>query len=1169
MNRRLLKANSITTYDTATLWRALEASSANQQNQTVHKETARRWQRAASRLLRQNTINSITSQTDSLSRSSSGISRGTGFTGGGGEGGNALINSDGNDSNERPESNLAFVRRKCDDWLIHGLPKLAQLQNYQIQIDERDLKIEKEWQPFLSEQARSLMSESIKLQQEAIYEMLSTEVSYIRQILTMTDIFMTSVMILKSSQRGGLLNDIDMDKLFSNIQDVLNANLSFWKDILLPIKIKLEQTGCAMNPSDLKDGFIRFDIYFKSYLHYVLDQKASAEYFKQKLTKDDLFQYLIAWIEANFTNRLSFPDLTIKPLQRLTQYKLLLEAIQKRTQDNQQRNDLHEMIQKVATFVNRVNSKLHSQEQEERVRQISDRIGPFEYVSAPPEITSILQEYYRDSYSHRLDLLRDMPLYVRGYRRQIIQQGPMKMKDAKNSQDVYCYLFTDMFLITKGGKRSGATNSSSTSSSLTSISNDGQFNRGTPTTLNKILKPPIRIDRMDVREYDRRGGGSSSNNEPNTASFVALVFSEYNLIECGYLFQTNLSKQWIENIRTAKTNFQLLMEESKMKLQNAHNHSTTTTTTATTTITNSNTTSSTIHQSLPSLSSTSEISLDLPALKADGTSIDSSSTDEPIVNISVESIRRSSKIESDVFKIVEQTRRNSRTDHKNYGRYFTADGTGTHGSNPSSSLTNPSSIKSTPSTAIIKRMSWNNEPINTNNSTTIPNNELSNTNSFRSVHSSSGVSSTGSFLFSADEESSITTATSSSLPVQTSSIKNKNDDLTDELDELDGKSSSSTVIGTDDHEHLTNSILSQEQNTTSSILNSNDLNNDDMINNINSQHLVSRLSTSSTNTLIPSNNQDIIESAPSNNTHMSSPESSLRRTPYPSVKKRNQSHIHYRSGVGQQQQQQQNLFRRHRIFNENDLRCSTHNVVYDSSKANSASTSTPIRRPIIPSDDNNVIVSSFGGSGNESDYDNNQSNTDYSNLSKYFSSTSSSKRLFKIPVNNLNRFNELTRTDDLLLGDQNEIILNNNSNIHSIITNNDDNNNNNDDDDDDDDNTDDDDEDGVDKDHTEAHVELSDDNDDIDGDENTILSTIINNNPSSDNNIILSTNSRQPSSNHRPNNVTFMKPTKTTTLDDSAPSKYVGYAKDPITARKLLDIRSHLLLNTTLDATEV
>jgi hypothetical protein len=82
------------------------------------------------------------------------------------------------------------------------------------------------------------MSESIKLQQEAIYEMLSTEVSYIRQILTMTDIFMTSVRILKSSDRDGIFNDIEMDKLFS-------------------IKIKLEQTGQVMNPSELKNGFLQ------------------------------------------------------------------------------------------------------------------------------------------------------------------------------------------------------------------------------------------------------------------------------------------------------------------------------------------------------------------------------------------------------------------------------------------------------------------------------------------------------------------------------------------------------------------------------------------------------------------------------------------------------------------------------------------------------------------------------------------------------------------------------------------------------------------------------------------------------------------------------------------------------------------------------------------------
>jgi len=76
MNRRLSKANSITTYDTATLWRALEASSANHQNPTT-----RRWQRAASRLLRQHTITLIPNQTDHLLASSSGINLGTGGSG--------------------------------------------------------------------------------------------------------------------------------------------------------------------------------------------------------------------------------------------------------------------------------------------------------------------------------------------------------------------------------------------------------------------------------------------------------------------------------------------------------------------------------------------------------------------------------------------------------------------------------------------------------------------------------------------------------------------------------------------------------------------------------------------------------------------------------------------------------------------------------------------------------------------------------------------------------------------------------------------------------------------------------------------------------------------------------------------------------------------------------
>jgi hypothetical protein len=54
-------------------------------------------------------------------------------------------------------------------------------------------------------------------------------------------------------------------------------------------------------------------------------------------------------------------------------------------------------------------------------------------------------------------------------------------------------------------------------------------------------------------------------------------------------------------------------------------------------------------------------------------------------------------------------------------------------------------------------------------------------------------------------------------------------------------------------------------------------------------------------------------------------------------------------------------------------------------------------------------------------------------------------------------------------------------------------------------------------------------------------------------------------SSNRPNLITSIHPTAT--LDDSAPPSFLAFHRDPLITRRLLDIRSHLLLNTTLDAT--
>ena len=89
---------------------------------------------------------------------------------------------------------------------------------------------------------------------------------------------------------------------------------------------------------------------------------------------------------------------------------------------------------------------------------------------------------------------------------------------------------------------------------------------------------------------------------------------------------------------------------------------------------------------------------------------------------------------------------------------------------------------SSSSAAILKRMSWNNEQINRENRFII-NYKIH----FESVHSSSGVSSTGSFLFSTDEDSSITTTSSSIPSIVPSTVIEK--------DDTNSASDNQTIIG--------------------------------------------------------------------------------------------------------------------------------------------------------------------------------------------------------------------------------------------------------------------------------------------------------------------------------------------------------------------------------------
>ena len=70
----------------------------------------------------------------------------------------------------------------------------------------------------------------------------------------------------------------------------------------------------------------------------------------------------------------------VRPMQRLTKYALLLKAILKKTEDEDQQETLKAMAKKVEAFVSHVNSHLRQRQENERLKTIIARIDSYEPV---------------------------------------------------------------------------------------------------------------------------------------------------------------------------------------------------------------------------------------------------------------------------------------------------------------------------------------------------------------------------------------------------------------------------------------------------------------------------------------------------------------------------------------------------------------------------------------------------------------------------------------------------------------------------------------------------------------------------------------------------------------------------------------------------------------------
>ncbi|XP_034237361.1 pleckstrin homology domain-containing family G member 5 isoform X2 [Thrips palmi] len=408
------------------------------------------------------------------------------------------------------DTKIEALTEQLDSYTKHGIPKDP---NGGADADLRLHQLEKNWRDLV--EGSDALPERLQQQQDAIWELLHTEIAYIRTLTVVKDLFLAC---LTSLQEARILTDVDKTRLFSNVVDIHAANVHFWEQYLAPLVAATRDTRQPLNPHHLLDGFHKFDEIFRPYVQYCVEQVECQKYCRQQ-SEGELFTVYLAWCETQSAcDRLRLVDILVKPMQRLTKYSLLLKAIHKMTDCEEQRQGLDYMIRRVDDFVNSVNSRLRERQDQDRLRAIIARIENYDVVESKDEDLEKIVRLYSD-----LDLTRPMPDCPSSQHRYLLYEGDLRLRDLNNSKvDVRCFLMTDMLLVCKATSKKGESR----------------------TARVRVLRPPYLVERLVVQELPR---------DPPTLACVYL--NEYKVATTAFLLsspEAKVVKTWNDMIRKAR-----------------------------------------------------------------------------------------------------------------------------------------------------------------------------------------------------------------------------------------------------------------------------------------------------------------------------------------------------------------------------------------------------------------------------------------------------------------------------------------------------------------------------------------------------------------------------------------------------------------------------------------
>ncbi|XP_054477554.1 uncharacterized protein plekhg6 [Anoplopoma fimbria] len=407
------------------------------------------------------------------------------------------------------EKNPASEERSQLDVLKQDLGTFAVPLNlkWRWKEESQGTTLEKNWTDIV--QSHSTMAKMQRHQQEALWEFVHTELTYINKLIIIKDLVIAALVNL---HKHGFLLEVTTELLFSNLPSILAAHQLFWQEVIYPMLQEVRRTGKPFDPMVLEAGCLQFHECFSSYHHYCWEEENNLEFTRRQMESNPHFVTYVQWVETHpQCERMRLGDMQAKPHQRITKYPLLLKAVLKTTQELHVQHTLRGMLSSVNSFLESINDHLKLKDEKLALNISAQRVEGYEVEGINEDIDKHVREICQF----------DLTCPIRGVGpevvRKLLLEENLKIRERKdNKLEVVALLFSDVLLMTKVQKKGERL---------------------------KVVRPPLALDRTFCIALK------------DGCSFVLVEVGELRSAMNVYIFAASTSEScstWVSTIHQAK-----------------------------------------------------------------------------------------------------------------------------------------------------------------------------------------------------------------------------------------------------------------------------------------------------------------------------------------------------------------------------------------------------------------------------------------------------------------------------------------------------------------------------------------------------------------------------------------------------------------------------------------